>query len=201
MEKKYNCNRCKDKNWLVVCACGKCDDIITRFDKSYHERKYMAGHYHPKNPPHHKMEKHPQWKGGHYYSSISEYHYTRLSDHPYKTHGYVVNHRLVMEQYLKILFDEDVFIPREYYVNHINLNKQDNSLINLEIVTPGQHDDARRISLDMNDRRCATCHSMKTSTYKTKNLGLRGSWTKHPTIKGGWECMNCYMNRYRHKYK
>lgn len=201
MIKKYNCNRCKDRNWLISCKCGQCDKIISRMDSRHLERRYYRGHYLNKKPPNQKMEKHSQWKGGYCYSTVSQYYYTRLPNHPYHNHGYVPNHRLIMEHYLKILFDEDVFIPREYYVNRINRNKQDNSLINLEIVPARMHHDARRIALDMDGRICDTCHSSKTTLYKTKNLGLRGRWLKHPFVEGGWECINCYFKRNRSNYK
>ena len=55
--------------------------------------------------------------------------------HPFSdAKGYVFEHRLIMEEYLKCHLD-----PRELLVHHINGIRDDNRLENLEVLTRGEH--------------------------------------------------------------
>lgn len=55
-------------------------------------------------------------------------------DHPNKTkRGYVKEHRLVVEK------DLGRFLTKDEQVHHINGNKQDNRLINLQVVSHQEH--------------------------------------------------------------
>jgi hypothetical protein len=65
---------------------------------------------------------------------------SKKRDHPYRNNkGYVFTHRLIYEHYLKILFDEDVYIPVNYHVHHENGIKDDNRLINLSCLSSSEH--------------------------------------------------------------
>tara|TARA_Y100000034_G_scaffold63552_1_gene76880 strand:+ start:550 stop:1371 length:822 start_codon:yes stop_codon:yes gene_type:complete len=77
--------------------------------------------------------KHHAWKGG---RSVGEYIYVKApKDHPRSTHhGYVLEHRLVMEQHLG-----RYLLPTEV-VHHKDKNKHNNSLDNLELFSSnGEH--------------------------------------------------------------
>jgi hypothetical protein len=82
-------------------------------------------------------------------------------DHPYKDgQGYVFQHRLIYEHYLSIMFDEQIYLPKEVDIHHINGNVQDNSLINLEALDHTEHRRLHR--LDRTNTFCNICGSTKT---------------------------------------
>lgn len=82
---------------------------------------------------------HNMWKGG-ICSNYEGYILCYSPDHPYKnTRNTVYEHRLVYEHYLKILFDEDIYIPKGIDIHHINGDIRDNSLINIEPLTKQYH--------------------------------------------------------------
>lgn len=192
---KYNCNKCKDKNWIIQCKCGTCVELLFFRDSFGVPREFAFAH--AIRIREQTGEKNPMWKGGKHYNEYREYHFTRRVDHPHQNNGYVANHRLVMEQYLSILFDEEVFIPSEYDVHHINENKEDNSLINLEILLHGDHTLGHNM-IDTSDRFCSNCGSKETYMKITKSGERRPDWQKDD--KGGYECKSCYSKRNWYRY-
>lgn len=110
-------------------------------------------------------------------------------DHPNaQTNGCIPIHRLIYEHYLKILFDEDIYIPREIEIHHINENTLDNSLINLLPLNKSGHTTTHNL-IDMSDRRCVKCNGNKTHMRKTK-IGKRPNWFGNKDY--GWICSYCY---------
>lgn len=115
----------------------------------------------------------------------------KKSDHPNRnSDNNIQEHRLVYEHYLKILFDKDVYIPKEIEIHHINENRQDNSLINLTPLTKEKHNKLHHIK-DMSDRYCLLCDS--NETYIDKNNYQH--WIKY---NNEFICKSCFgKERYR----
>lgn len=109
---------------------GVTSTIISRRMDKYGIKKY------PIDEARHifeSKEKAPNWKGG---RKISRKGYIMLfkPDYPYSMpNGYVYEHRYVMEQHLGRPLSHDEV------VHHINLNKHDNRLENLKLLTNAEH--------------------------------------------------------------
>jgi len=73
----------------------------------------------------------PKWKGGKRF--FQGYWMRHVLDHPYSCRNYVLEHRLVMEKHI------DRYLTTNEHVHHINGNKSDNRLNNLELLTPKEH--------------------------------------------------------------
>lgn len=100
-------------------------------------RKYLKLRNVPIRPQHEvtpKGKNHHMWKGGRC-TREGDYVYLKAEDHPNKnSQGYVAEHRLVMEEHLGRYLE-----PQEV-VHHIDKDKQNNSIENLELfATNGEH--------------------------------------------------------------
>lgn len=124
-----------------------------------------------------------QWKGG--IRTVKGYKYIWKPEHPNAgKQGYILAHRLIYEHYLKILFDEDVFIPIKYPIHHIDKNSKNNSLINLQFVL--SNSDHRKLhKIDMSNRTCLLCKSKETYI----KLNGRPEWHKY---NDGFICKKCF---------
>lgn len=78
--------------------------------------------------------KNPKWKGG-IYKTTDNYIVEYCPNHPFTSkRGYVQQHRLIMEKYIKRFLD-----PKEV-VHHINGKTDDNRIENLELLKNiGEH--------------------------------------------------------------
>lgn len=91
---KYFCNRCKDKNYLIKCRCGYCNEIRFLRDKNNTLRYYMPYH-------HNKKENHHNWKGGRMIDK-NGYVLLLMPDYPNcNSLGYIREHIYFYEQYYK----------------------------------------------------------------------------------------------------
>ena len=151
-----------------LCQCG-CNKPC--------KNKYVSGHNSPKGPSS------PLWKQG---IKLDKGGYIMIR----KSGGYIREHRLIMEQHLgRSLKDNEI-------VHHINGNKQDNRLENLELTTRSLHHINNHIK-DMSGITCFECGNTKTRLYSFGKHGIkRPIWYKHPKDKSKWCCTKC-IEHYR----
>lgn len=92
-------------------------------------------------------EKNPAWTGGRYFRKDG-YIYRNAPRHPFAANGYVLEHRLVMEEWLIKRRPRSKFLIRvfgkpylspAYEVHHRDGNRQNNELSNLQCLTPSEH--------------------------------------------------------------
>lgn len=92
-------------------------------------------------------EKNGNWVGGRI-GRKDRYIYLWRPDHPYASNGYVLEHRLVMEGWLLENEPDSPFLievkgrkvlSREYEVHHKDVTRTNNSIDNLECLTPLEH--------------------------------------------------------------
>ena len=93
-------------------------------------------------------EENSNWKGGRTIHSDG-YVYLKGKEHPFAgPHGYVFEHRLVMEQYLRenhpdhpalIRLGEKLYLSPDYEVHHKDGVRTNNRIENLEVLTKSEH--------------------------------------------------------------
>ena len=79
-----------------------------------------------------KGKRHVQWKGGRV-KTVSGYIWIHCPNHPRSNHGYVYEHRLVMEKYL------GRYLKNSEIVHHVNHVRNDNRIENLTVLSKHKH--------------------------------------------------------------
>lgn len=175
--------RIRDESPKIQCACG-CGELIPSIRTDGESSLFKHGH-------NSKGANNPAYKGGSY---VNTYGYVLLNKpgHPnLDKSGYVAEHRFIMSQHLgrPIKKDEDV--------HHINGNRQDNRIENLELLSHGEHkrlhakQKAIEYRIKMANRLCELCGTNKT-TIHSKRGGA--NWFRYD---GGFICQSCYQKNRR----
>lgn len=137
------------------------------------------------------------WKGGVRHDK-DDYIYIKSPNHPYKdNNGYVPQHRLVYEHYLTIMTDQPVFLPfPEYEIHHLDENVENNSLMNLELVTHKEHRGLHKV--DMSGRYCSY-EGCKEPNRRYYNKRQEEVWRKNPDKLGYFVHEKCFDKIMRNK--
>lgn len=134
-----------------------------------------------KGPDHHR------WKGGRSQHGEGYILIYKPNHHFVNQNGYILEHRLIWEEYHKA-----ILLPWAI-VHHINGNKQDNRIENLEVMSISDHSIHHNPKKDMANRICADCGSTKS---QIDSKGYH-KWCKNPLNAQQFLCIKCSMRRRR----
>lgn len=125
-------------------------------------------------------DNHGMWKGGRY-KSLGYILLLRKDHHFADVRGYVMEHRLVWEQY------HNAMLLPWAAVHHKNAVKHDNRIENLHAMMHKQHTYIHR-KKDMSNRECEVCYKINDS-----------HWRKNFLTGKGFLCDTCYNRERRRK--
>lgn len=138
----------------VVLACLQCGADYEVHACHAHRRKFCSIACREASPSRYLnkreqnlREKNPMWVGGEVMHSAG-YRYVYAPHHPFASNGYVFEHRLVMEEWLRrespaspflIHLGNQLYLSPDFVVHHRDENKLRNEIDNLECLTPSEH--------------------------------------------------------------
>lgn len=161
------------------CECG-CGEEISLLRVDGKSKRFQYGHSLRVNEQ--KGDKNPNWNGGQTITKLG-YSMTLAPNHPFVNKmRYVMTHRLIMEKHLGRYLD-----PKEV-VHHIDGNKLNNDISNLELLTSQNHHCQIHSTIDMSNRTCSICNSKEISI--DKNSGYK-HWRYY---KNKLICHKCYTH-------
>ena len=135
-------------------------------------------------------ENNGRWKGGRIQHKPNYYVQVWQPSHHFASkQGYVPEHRLVWEQ------THNACLLKKSHVHHINGIKDDNRPENLQAMTQKQHLRLER-QIDMSQRKCFWCESMKTKTCSRTNRPIWFRREKETLI-----CYRCHQKDRRSQIK
>lgn len=148
-----------------------------------------------------KEDKHPNWKGGRSKHSEGYIQLKKPKHHFAGVRGYVMEHRFIWEQH-----NNAMLLPWAT-VHHINHEKKDNRIENLEVFIRGKHSDLHlkeKRDNEISKRKCCYCGG----GTRLRIRHCRGyvyyysDWNRNPLNRSEWLCSKCYLNQwYGRKHK
>jgi len=140
----------------VTRECEHCGTTF-KVPKSHKDRRRFCSRECMHASPHFAWEKgakrkgalNPRWRGGRSKHSDGYAYLLVGVEHPFSNNwGYMLEHRAVMEQWLRdhdpdsgflIRLGEKLYLSPEYHVHHKDENRLNNRISNLQCMTPGEH--------------------------------------------------------------
>jgi HNH endonuclease len=180
------------KGLYKTCECG-CNTLIPILNRYGRPLRFKYCHSN-------RGKNHPMWKGG----RIKEDGYWYLWMPNYfssNKNGYIQEHIYNYQEYNKLCM-----LPWGE-VHHINFNKDNNEISNLQGMTKSQHtyihmkgnEYRRGKHIDTSDRICYICKSSITKMRQPNgtNRTPYPRWQHLPSDKINWYCADCYYRRKR----
>lgn len=170
-----------DNKKFCECGCGSRTEIYRNKPRRFIGR-------HNLRVRNQQGENNSRWKGGQPKQDKDGYWLIYKPEHPnHNAENRVFAHRLIYEHYLSIILDEEVYLNKEEEIHHINKNKEDNSLINLQYMR-NRLEHKQEHLVDKSGRVCCVCGK----TNQEKWMGNE---------KDGWKCISCQKKEYYIKNK
>lgn len=145
--------RGKRREQRVTLTCRFCEKPF-QVPRSHAERRVYCSHHCLESAPETVARKagwtgenNSHWKGGRHLRRDG-YYYGWAPGHPFASNNYVLEHRLVLESWLRehepaspflIEVDGQLYLSRSYEVHHKDENKRNNDIANLQAMTPAAH--------------------------------------------------------------
>lgn len=146
--------RAKSRERKVICKCGNCG-VEFQVPASHSERRKYCSltckngsvAYSDLIGSSKSRENNPMWRGG-VVAMGGGYMAVRMPSHPFASNGYILEHRLVMESWLKedckdskflIEIYGDLYLSPGFDVHHLDEDKKNNTRDNLLVCTKQTH--------------------------------------------------------------